>query len=194
MLEYQKMKTKHYKEYLEELVIASQKRILNVNKKDYEILRNSHKVISAIDYVMGIEDCIAKEVDILKFIENSLTECFENKGDNKIIDILDLLSQYSKVIALLDEFENLSIAISHLVSFLTNINAQDIEIEESIYIYLYNIVQDLKNWREVVFDKVEAKDIHYLDSSLISSFLQIQFLITNTNTLENEENTNLELF
>jgi two-component system chemotaxis response regulator CheY len=41
-------------------------------------------------------------------------------------------------------------------------------------IQLQSILEDLIQWREMIFVKEEANDIHYLDASLLSSCLQIR--------------------
>ena len=57
---------------------------------------------------------------------------------------------------------------------------------------LTNMISDLSSWRKTIFIKQEANDIHYLDSSLLSSCLQIE-MIFNENDID-EEDDGLELF
>ena len=57
---------------------------------------------------------------------------------------------------------------------------------------LTNMVSDLASWRKTIFIDRQANDVHYLDSSLLSSCLQIE-MIFNENEIE-EEDDGLELF
>ena len=53
-----------------------------------------------------------------------------------------------------------------------------------------NIVADLEQWRINIFEHKIAVDIHYLDSSIFSSILQLQLNLSNDTDLSDD----LELF
>ncbi len=55
-----------------------------------------------------------------------------------------------------------------------------------------NLLNDLSQWRENIFIKQEANDIHYLDSSLLSSCLQIEAIFEKEKIEEDEDD--FELF
>lgn len=58
--------------------------------------------------------------------------------------------------------------------------------------YLNAIYLDLSNWYQSIFVKHDTWDIHYLDSSLLSSFIQLELLLF-SDDIQNIE-SELELF
>jgi two-component system chemotaxis response regulator CheY len=57
---------------------------------------------------------------------------------------------------------------------------------------LLSVLEDLSNWRDTIFIKQQTNDIHYLDSSLLNSCLQIENILDDKE-LDSDEN-DLELF
>ncbi len=109
-----------------------------------------------------------------------LTEGFSNSIGN---DIVDLFSQYAKMINQLVDFQELSYALFVLVEVLQNINFDDYE-SQATYLQIYSkaIINDLAMWRKSVFMEKNAEDIHYLDKTLLSSIAQLQILLSQSDT------------
>ena len=63
---------------------------------------------------------------------------------------------------------------------------------KKMLLFLSNIILDLSTWRKIVFIEQSANDIHYMDSSLFSSILQLELLF-NTEQ-QHEEEDDFELF
>ena len=57
---------------------------------------------------------------------------------------------------------------------------------------MLHLLHDLSTWRDNIFVKQEANDIHYLDSSLLSSALQIETIFANKEVEEDDDS--FELF
>jgi len=56
------------------------------------------------------------------------------------------------------------------------------------------ILDDLVSWRNNIFVAQETADIHYLDSSLLSSCMQIDALISEKVASTDDDDDELELF
>jgi two-component system chemotaxis response regulator CheY len=98
---------------------------------------------------------------------------------------------YAAEIDALYEFKNLSYALSSLSTFIKELKQESMDERKTqkLGLIIRNIFADLTNWRKTVFIDQSTEDIHYLDSSLLSSCLQVE-LIFNDSQIEEE----LELF
>ncbi|MCK4875328.1 MAG: response regulator, partial [Sulfurimonas sp.] len=56
-----------------------------------------------------------------------------------------------------------------------------------------HLIDDISQWRKNIFILKEANDIHYLDSSLLSSCLQIQSIFEKKEAIQDDED-DFELF
>jgi two-component system chemotaxis response regulator CheY len=173
---------------------------VDMNEQDRLLLRQSHiDKVSAKDFVMQIEGSIIDEIhDLVELEENwqVLLDKFDLKPEEHIlIDISDILAKYSSVINSLYSFMALSYALSSLSTFFRNLSIDSIsQINVKKFILLLGCIKsDLIDWRENIFEKQETMDIHYLDSSLFSSCMQIESMLTNKIADDNEE-SDLELF
>ena len=57
---------------------------------------------------------------------------------------------------------------------------------------ILSVLEDLSNWRKTIFVEQNARDIHYLDSSLLNSCLQIESVLKDDS--EEDDDNDLELF
>lgn len=151
-------------------------------------------VTSAADY--------AREVDFDRDIFEELSEieqeALSSLGLTETIsqtaktEVVDLFSQYAKMLERLVEFEELSYALWMLIDLLKKMNLEEMG-DESTYVVIYvkAIINDLSAWRIDVFVDQNAEDIHYLDKTLLSSIAQLQILLSPT---ESENVENMEFF
>lgn len=58
---------------------------------------------------------------------------------------------------------------------------------------LLNLLHDLESWRQNVFILQNARDIHYLDASLLSSCIQME-AVFDDKALADEDEGELEFF
>jgi len=159
--------------------------------------KTHHDNPTAQEYVEQTAISIMPKIDSLEKIENSLDttiiECENHPSKEAIQKICDALNEYNSVIELLTEFEHLVFSIKTLIEFLKSLGDEQFAHEnfKNFITQLLNLLNDLSSWREMIFIKQEAIDIHYLDASLLSSCLQLETIFENK---EVDEADNLEFF
>jgi len=133
--------------------------------------------VSALDYAQELDAAIFEqlaEMDELEVeVEHALSEFEEDHGLGTLYDIASGLSRYGKTIGSLIDFEDVSFSLMKLATLLQSISALE-KSPRKLHLLLSGIMDDLKRWRHHIFITQEAKDIHYLDASLLSSCLQIE--------------------
>lgn len=74
------------------------------------------------------------------------------------------------------DFQHLGFAVQTLINFLATLTEEQFEGDKikKLSSMLINLLHDLNSWRENVFITQVARDIHYLDASLLSSCIQIE--------------------
>ena len=153
--------------------------------------------ISAAEYVEELNQDILEELDELKEVEGEISYILDSIEDGDFeataIKLGARFLSYSRSVARLLEFHDLAIAVKNLGVFLSNLKDEDYGKWSRILMYAQNIKMDLANWRNKIFVEKKALDIHYLDSSLMSSCIQIQLFATGQESLMDDEN-DLELF
>ena len=165
-------------------------------KKD--ILSKTHfNKLSAAVYVEQTAINYMEKIDELEELEDRLDQAlivFEEEP-NKINmrSVSNIYIEYVEILELLVDFEHISFALSSLAKFITTVEPSEFESSSIKKFVTLNIhlISDLRDWRENIFIKQEANDIHYLDSSLLSSCLQIESIFT-PDSDENEDG--LEFF
>ena len=163
------------------------------------ILGKTHfNKISAEEFVNDTAISFLNKIDKLNVYEESIDEAlinFENEPNTSTLNrIHKQFAEYTEIIKLLVEFDHLVFALltlSKSINAITNEQLTPKEVKKFTTLMLH-LINDLSTWRENIFIKQEANDIHYLDSSLLSSCLQIETIFAN-NELEEEED-NFELF
>ena len=169
----------------------------SLDSKEIGILRREHNYkISAVQYIESLDDSVYEELLELKQTEEeikyALDNFFDDPSQSTVDEIASLLSTYSGSLNLLVEFNDLSNSISSVSSFLNEVDNQTItKFVYKLHTYMSMIVDDLIKWRTHVFVTQDANDIHYLDSSLFSSVLQLQLNISGE---IKEDEGDLELF
>ncbi len=176
------------------------KESIKINEYDRTLLRQSHiNKVNAIDFVSQIEGSIIDEIHDLIDLEehwSDFLDKYELKAENKVlIDISEILLKYSSVVNSLYSFMALSYALSSLGTFLRSVEVDNLDenINKKLVLFLRSVKSDLSDWRINIFEDKTAKDIHYLDSSLLSSCIQIEGLLSNKDIKDEQENE-LELF
>lgn len=209
MIDYQKNKIDNYNKLLEELLFIrySNKKELNetkeylksdslLSKEEVELLRNRRgSIISAKQYLEELGE-IQEEIEPLRDIELELIDSINDFEESRLLSdfstVCAKLEEYIRYMRLLFEFEALASALASLHSFLSGLSNEEIEKNSSkLMLYIRNIHTDLSDWREKIFVSKSAKDIHYLDSSLFSSILQIEM---DVKANLNSEGNDVELF
>jgi CheY-like chemotaxis protein len=176
-----------------------EKEKMTLNEGDSKILRMTHTdKISANNFAAELEPDIVDKLENLEANEETLDSLVYEFETQKKLDTLNKIASeieiYAAAIDTLYEFKNLSYALSTLGSFIKTItseNASDEKKNQKLGLILRSIFADLTNWRKTVFVEQSTEDIHYLDSSLLSSCLQVELIFKDAQIEDEEE---LELF
>ena len=201
--EYQKVKIKNYVSTLEEYVFnfkyklqkdkietkkveVKLKEKKKLNDREEILLRREHNksITNATEYIESLDSDILNDINELAEIENSIDEdIYIFEDDKSLANLQKIAIQftfYASVITNLFEFEGLSYGVKSLVSLLENVKEEDLNEKNAkkVAIFLKTIREDLTNWRVSIFEQKSVPDIHYLDSSMLSSILQVEVIFT----------------
>ena len=175
------------------------KEIVILNDETKNILAKTHiDNPTAEEYVEQTAISIMPKIDSLEKIEDSLSNliiCFEKEPTKESAELIcEKFDEYYEIVELLTEFEHLVFAIKTLIEFLKSLDEKQFKSDKlKIFVsQLLNLLNDLSTWREIIFIKQEAIDIHYLDASLLSSCLQLEAIFEENK--EVDEGDDLEFF
>lgn len=220
MLEYQKLKLNNYAFHMHEMqkerlqkpkdTFTEPVQILEpdlpeketepsriLTQEEQAMLRKSlYNKITAADYAKELTPDIIMEVDELKELEDEMEDmlfAFSVTADKGIlVEISNGLLKYAKTLEHLYEFQDLGTAIEKTAYLLQELEP-DSGKAKMIFVFLKSLSEDLGEWRKHIFVTRDAKDIHYLDSSLFSSCLQME-LEFSVAKAEDDTDNDLELF
>jgi len=174
--------------------------VMVVSDEAKKILSKTHdNVFSAVDYVNSTAISFLSKIDGLETINDETDKAiliFEKEPNKYNLSIIyDNFQEYAIILAELMEFEHLGFAVRTLINFLGTLTEEQFDVEKSkrLAAMLLNLLHDLSTWRENVFITQIARDIHYLDSSLLSSCIQIE-AIFDEKSLETNDDDDIEFF
>jgi CheY-like chemotaxis protein len=196
------------KEYVEEnraaVAVASEeptKAKLKIDDEENRLLRRSHvNKTTAAEYVSELDYEILQELQELDELDDDLKESICLLKEDADIDGLRQmaiqLETYAHEISMLFEFEDLAYAIRSLAKVLEKIEDTSIDTKnmKKIILLLSGIQSDLGDWRRHLFVTQSALDIHYLDSSLFSTCLQIELILSDESNEIDSAEDDLVLF
>lgn len=216
IIEYQKLKIKHYNLRLEDYILRTKYKLKDdaqikeiedrieeeqetreLSKDEANILRKSHiDKITASEFVERIDPALFEEIDELADLEDEfdsvLIDFTNNPSNELLLNLVGKFDKYAFVVKGLDEFNELSQALFSTRDVLSKITELDEKTVKTAAMFIENIVHDLINWRKTIFVEKTTVDIHYLDSSLFSSCLQLELSLTGVKPEDDEDD--LELF
>ena len=146
-----------------------------------KILSKTHdNVLSAVDYINNTAISFLSKIDGLEAInyetDNAILDFEKEPNKRNLAVIYENFQEYASILEELMDFEHLGFAIQTLINFLGTLTEEQLDLEKSkrLSAMLLNLLHDLASWRDNVFISQVARDIHYLDSSLLSSCIQIE--------------------
>lgn len=147
---------------------------------------------TAISFMDKIENLVEIEDEI----DASLIAFENDPSIEKIHVTSSKFLMYTEVIELLVEFNHVVFALNTLAKGMNEITQDQLKPQEvkKFTTLMLHLLHDLGTWRDNIFVKQEANDIHYLDSSLLSSCLQIETIFTKKEIEEDDDDDNFELF
>lgn len=196
-LEYEKLKSQNLSMYFREIarfraptsLPTSVKEVLHVKNalevknepKSYEEIRlgamHYAQKTSAKAYAQEMNSDIFEEMAEMDELEREMREAlivFEE--ENSLVALHDVakgIARYAKTIGTLIDFQDVAFSLSKLYELLFSLRELAFN-KRKMHLLLEGVLEDLSQWRKMIFMTQEAKDIHYLDASLLSSCLQIE--------------------
>lgn len=173
----------------------SQNAKLKIDDEENRLLRRSHThKTTAAEYISELDYEILQELQELDELDNDFKESIYLLTEEADIDGLRQMSvqleTYAHEISMLFEFEDLAYAIRSLAKLFSEIEDAALEQKkmQKIILLLSGIQSDLSEWRRRLFVSQSALDIHYLDSSLFSTCLQIELILSDeVNEIDSSE-------
>lgn len=172
-----------------------------LSSEEQSVLRMSHvEKISAKEYVEQTPVSLMDKIEALEELEDLIDVAildFEAKPEPKMLGVVaERLVAYNEVINAMFEFQHLAFAISSLAGLLQRIDESKLDEKKirKVVSLLSNVLADLSSWRKTIFIEQETRDIHYLDSSLLSSCLQIEMIFEEKKIEEGGEDDGIEFF
>lgn len=148
-----------------------------LSEQDESILRKTHHdKISATDYMEELGDVFFDEIDEIKDVSDELTVLVEHlitdKREDTLAKIINALLIYTIVMESLSQFKDLGYALRNVTRFLKELPPS--ADKRKLAILLSALADDLSQWYKNIFVQQTAINIHYLDSSLLSSCFQME--------------------
>lgn len=172
-----------------------------IEEGERQLLRQSHvEKLSAAEYLATLNDADRHEVEDMREIEESWLEALNNLEEGFNLENLHQVGQsaarYAGVINSLYEFATLGYALSSLAVLIQGADEAVLERTQpqKLMLLLSGMLEDMQKWRTTIFVQRDTNDIHYLDSSLLSSCMQIEALLLNQEVAVEEGEDELELF
>lgn len=213
--EYLKVKSKSYMESLERMVVREKVNnavnvcttpIASSQKQEQPdvtktMLRKKHKdeEIHAVDFLKTINPMYITDLQELDDLDKDLADALFELEDGvaeKLQESAKFFSVYADNIYFLEEFKDIYVVIKNFVTILESLDFNEVADDKKVtfILYLNSIREDLAYWRKSVFIEQNAPNIHYLDSSLLSSCLQVESLLSNVEEEVVEDYSDLEFF
>jgi len=173
-----------------------------LNPQELEALRRNHNYkTSAKEYTADIRLDLLEELEELQELETEMDDLIgdlidgaDNTDFRKVFtEIGKKFVLYSKAIGKLVDFEDLAVSVNSLGAYLMSLPTDETPRWASLVSFVQNIRVDLSSWRKTIFVDKTAIDIHYLDSSLLSSCIQVRLRGTESG-VDFEDANELELF
>jgi two-component system chemotaxis response regulator CheY len=157
------------------------KESISLDEETRELLgKTHHGSMNAKEYVESSVISLLPKIESLESIEDAidmnLLELSQTHNLDTILLLADNFKEYHSVLELLTNFNHLAFAIESLIEFLCSIKDKNPSNDKLVELsnMLLDLLHDLTNWREQLFVKQEAVNIHYLDASLLNSCMQIR--------------------
>ena len=162
------------------------------------LVRTEKQKISALEYIMEHEEEFMDKCEefekLYETLDHLLFEINKTHNYNLLNNFGRDIIVFSKHVDTLFEFHNLSDSLYGLGNILVDldINCVDEELKKLLVGFCGSFLSDLDSWIRDIFVEKTAVDIHYLDSSLSSSFVSIVSILCGKN--ENDKQSEIELF
>lgn len=161
--------------------IEVKKESVEISAEAKKILTKTHdNALCASEYIENTAISFMGKIDGLEAIndetDKAILEFEKSPSKRTAMIICDNFQEYADVLEELVDFQHLGFAIQTLINFLTTLTEDQFEDQKikKLSSMLLNLLHDLNSWRENVFITQVARDVHYLDASLLSSCIQVE--------------------
>ncbi len=161
--------------------VEVKKESIEVSEEAKKILSKTHNnALCASEYIENTAISFLGKIDGLETINDEIDKAildFEQSPSKRTaLIICDNFQEYVEVLAELVDFAHLGFAIQTLIDFLSTLTEEQFATDKvkKLSSMLLNLLHDLASWRENVFITQVARDVHYLDASLLSSCIQVE--------------------
>jgi len=158
---------------------------------------DTHK-ISSKEFINSLDDYMLDDLDEIKDCEKDIESSlfsFSTEPSKKALDkVVFFIEKYANAIKVFVLFNDLVKALTSVCDIFKNTEDLDESKYKEIKMFLENIFYDLKKWRVSVFEDKSTTDIHYLDSSLFASCLQLELSLTGVKPEDEGEDDGFEFF
>lgn len=165
------------------------------------ILSKSHdNVLCATEYIENCAISFMGKIDGLEAINDETDKAildFEQTPSKRTAMIIcDNFQEYANILAELIDFTHLGFAVQTLINFLSTLTEDQLDDTKvkKLSSMLLNLLHDLASWRENVFITQVARDVHYLDASLLSSCIQIEAIFEEKGVEVSSGDDDIEFF
>ncbi len=138
-------------------------------------------------------------IDELKELEGEVHDLMEEEGisSGSREQVCRLFASYAHLLDNTYEFKELGFALQSLADLMAQTDEaffQGASVQKT-GLFVNGILEDIGNWREAVFIRQDAIDVHYLDASLFSSIAQLQLILSPGDApVAQDDGDELELF
>ena len=181
-------------------IVKSEVEKLEITESQKDILSKTHfSKTTALEYVESTAISLMDKIEELEIIEDTIQTAailFESEPtSNSLTKITEGLDTYIDVIDQLMEFEHFAFGLNTLNEYLKTLNLEQVDEKEhkKFSILFIHLIDDISQWRNNIFILKDANDVHYLDSSLLSSCLQLQSIF-DKKEIEQDDEDDFELF
>jgi two-component system chemotaxis response regulator CheY len=183
-----------------ETIVEEKKESKHVSEYEQKILSKTHfNKLTAAEYVETTAISLIDKIENLESIEDEM-EAITIKFELELLqeeleELTQLLDTYVSVILDLMDFEHFAYALKSLNEFFKTLEVSSLDAKDKkkFSILFLHLLDDIREWRNKIFIKKDANDIHYLDSSLLSSCLQVQSIFEKQEVIKEDED-DFELF
>ncbi|MGM0622891.1 MAG: response regulator transcription factor [Campylobacterota bacterium] len=167
----------------------------SLNEDDKNLLRRSHThKTTAVQYLQELDHEDLLQLQELDEVIDELSEILtqiklgETSYSAGLEEFANKLTLFVRAIATLFEFNDLIKALNELAYQVQMLAAQEDEnLQKNGSMFLEAIVYDLSSWIRSIFIDQDSLDIHYLDSSLFSSCLQLEMILNQDDSDEDDD-------
>jgi CheY-like chemotaxis protein len=143
----------------------------------------SHPTLSAKEFLEDVDN-LEHIIEDTAEIENDLERIISNLDINTLerdsVLISECLGKYASMLNGFVEFFELSVALRSLSNIVVEVDFSynmPENYKENIIRFIKAILQDISNWRDMVFVQQTAIDVYYLNASALSSCIQLRNMI-----------------